>query len=104
MEKFMTYLSYNYSDNHGGSYLLVRTNLKRELPQYSDILVEMKPTGLLVTDHRAQVELGVRVSAAHGQDMGYFVGDFDNPARLSLVMEKRPPGRWVVLRASYDFL
>ena len=98
----MSFLSFNYSDNHGARYLLVKKQLERWLPEYSDIQVEVEPASILVSQNTAQVRTGLRVSAVHGYDMGYFVGDFDHPAPVALVMEKHPPGKWLVLKVVYE--
>ena len=99
----ISFLSFNYSDNHGARYLLVKKQLERSLPEYSDIRVELEPASIVVSQNTAQVRTGIRVSAVHGFDMGYFVGDFDHPAPVALVMEKHPPGKWLVLKAVYEF-
>ena len=83
--------------------MLVKKQLERRLPEYEDIQVEMELQSIAVVDHSAQVRLGVRVSAVRGYDMGYFVGDFDTPAPVALVMEKHPPGKWLVLKTVYEF-
>lgn len=103
VEEVMAYLSFNYSDNHGASYLLLKKNLERILPEYSDIRIEMDLLSVAVSENTAQVRLGIRASAVHGHDMGYFVGDMDHPAPVTLSMEKHPPGKWVVFKAVYEF-
>jgi len=103
VDEIMNHLSFNYSDNHGASYLLVRKQLERRLPEYSEVRVEMEPPSIIVSENTAQVRTGLRVSAVHGYDMGYFVGDFDNPAPVALTMEKHPPGKWLVLKATYEY-
>jgi hypothetical protein len=102
IEAFMSGISFNYQDERGLSYLLIRRLLQRELKTLSDIEVEREGLRIEVEGEgdRASAALDVRVIASEGEARGYYWGDIKEPVRLSLELRKEPAGRWLITGSS----
>ena len=102
----MSVISFNYTDNYNLSYLLLKKNLERRFKTFSAIKVEyenLKIEASADLPGRATVWMDVRVIATQGETTGYFIGDFNEPARFILELEKNPAKKWLIVRSSYDF-
>jgi hypothetical protein len=98
MEAVLKGISYNYSDDKGMSYLLIKRILEREFKKFNNlkistsaILIEVKK------DKTASAVMDLRVTAETlDQGIRYVLGDADIPAVLNLSLEKSPSGRWLI--------
>lgn len=100
IEGVMDGVSYNYRDEHGLSYLLLKRTLERQFTRYSDIEVEYENIEVGVNKDRAEARMDLRVIATWGQDRGYYLGDIKTPARLTLELEKSPARKWLITKGS----
>ena len=87
-EDVMSKVSFNYSDEHGLSYITLKQAVERTLKQMSGIQVEYDIKGITIKDKNASAELDLRVIATYGKDTGYVVGDAAGPAHLTFSLEK----------------
>lgn len=104
LDDVMSHVSYNYSDEHGLSYLLIKKNLEKKFSLYSGIEVGYENLRIEVGEdgERAGAKLDLRVIATFGEDdWGYVLGDLQNPVSLDLELKKGGPlNRWQVVSAS----
>ncbi|MDA8104543.1 MAG: hypothetical protein M0Z71_04100 [Nitrospiraceae bacterium] len=87
-EDVMSKVSFNYSDEHGLSYITLKQAVERTLKEMSGIQVEYDIKGITIKDKNASAELDLRVIATYGKDTGYVVGDAARPAHLTFSLEK----------------
>ncbi len=101
VEAVMSKVSYNYSDEHGLSYLLLKKALEARFRAYADIDVEYENLQIHVQDGRATATMDMGVIAGEGPDRGYYLGGPGRPARLVLRLQRGGPlNRWLVVGAS----
>lgn len=104
VEGVMSKISYNYQDERGLSYLVIKKSLEQRFQFYSDIEVEYDNVKIEVNEDKteATAALDLRVIATFGQsDRGYVFGDIQNPARPKLLLKKGGAlNRWLVMETS----
>jgi hypothetical protein len=100
----MSHVSFNYSDEQGMSYLLIKKNLERKFRTYSGIEVDYENLRVEVGEggEGARADMDLRVIATFGgNDRGYVLGDLGDPVALELRLRKGGPlNRWQVVSAS----
>jgi hypothetical protein len=102
VEGVMEKVSFNYQDEYGLSYLLIKKMLERQFQRYSGMEVEYENLRIDVSEgaEEATASMDLRVLASSGDQMGYALGG-DEPARLRLRLKKGGPlKRWQVVEAS----
>lgn len=97
----MSGVSFNYRDDYGMSYLLVKKALEERFRRFSDIVVEYEGLSIAVKGDKAVATLGLRVIASLGASRGYYLGDIREPVRLRLDLEKGPSRKWLVTKATW---
>lgn len=100
IEAFMKGISFNYSDDYGMSYIVIKRVLKREFKRegsititYGDILVEVRD------DDTATAVMDISVTSSDsGPDAAprRLLGGGQAPAVLNLTLEKGTTGNWIV--------
>ena len=98
----MSKISYNYRDEYGLSYLILKKQLQRKFKAYSDIEFDYENLTVEVFNEteEAAAAMDLRVIAMSGEQMGYVIGG-DGPALLKLRLKKGGPlKRWQVVEAS----
>lgn len=100
LEGLMSKVSFNYRDEYGLSYLLLKDVIKREFGYYSDIDVEYENIEVEVDKDKATATLDLMVLASAGSERGYIFGDLREPLRLKLELEKGSMRKWLVLNSS----
>jgi hypothetical protein len=95
MEEVMSKVSYNYSDEHGLSYITLKQAVERTFKQMSGIQVEYEIKEIRLKEQKATAEVDLRVIATYGKDTGYVVGDAARPAHLTFSLEKERT-KWLV--------
>jgi len=95
LDDVMSKVSFNYTDEHGVTYLLIKDSIKKVFQQMDNISVEYEIKKIDIKDKTALAELDIRVIASFGQDTGYVLGDIDKPAQLTFYLEKER-GKWLV--------
>ncbi|TAN39796.1 MAG: hypothetical protein EPN25_10100 [Nitrospirae bacterium] len=96
-DEMMSKLSFNYTDEHGLSYLYLKEGSVRFFKQVGDIKVEYSIRGIDIKDTRALVHVEVRVIAGQGQERGYIAGDAAQPVKMKFHLEKERT-TWLVVR------
>ncbi len=93
----MAKVSFNYSDDSGLTYLILKDAFGRFFKQMDHIKIEYGITAIRVDDAKAVAEVDVRVVASSGTDTGYVVGDAGTAARMTFYLEKER-SRWLVTK------
>ncbi len=96
-EEVMSKVSYNYSDEHGLSYIALKQAIERTFKEMSGIQVEYEIKGITIREKNASAELDLRIIATHGSDTGYALGDAARPAHLTFSLEKERT-KWLVTK------
>ncbi len=96
-EDVMSKVSFNYSDEHGLSYMTLKQAVERTFKEMSGVQVEYGIKGIRVKDGKAEAEVDLRVIATYGKDTGYVVGDAARAARLTFSLKKERT-KWLVTK------
>jgi len=94
-EDVMSRVSFNYTDEHGLTYLFIKKGMENVFQQMNGIKIEYEIKNITVKDANATAELDIRVIASQGQDTGYAVGDAAKPAHMKFILEKERT-KWLV--------
>jgi hypothetical protein len=97
VEEVMSKVSFNYTDEHGLSYLYLKNFLQQIFGEFSGTRIEYKITGLQIREGEAVAEVDVRVIASRGAVTGYVVGDAATPQHIKFSLEKTRV-KWLVAR------
>ena len=102
MEAVMKGISFNYSDEKGLSYLLIKRLLQREFERlnnikinYSDLLIEVREDGTATAVMDIRVTSG-STGGGSGEAQRYVLGSAEAPAVLNLTLKKEGAGKWMV--------
>jgi hypothetical protein len=93
----MSKVSFNYTDEHGLSYITLKQGLERVFGRLGRIEVEYELRKLDIKGEGAVAELDVRVIASYEKDRGYVLGDAARPERLIFSLDKERT-KWLVTR------
>ncbi|MBI3377838.1 MAG: hypothetical protein HY035_05470 [Nitrospirae bacterium] len=88
IDNVMAKVSFNYQDNHGFTYILLKRVFDEQFKRMSGIKVEYENLKIEVKDKSASAFFDLRVIATIGNDTGYYIGDIKNPVRMKLYLEK----------------
>jgi hypothetical protein len=97
MEDVMAKVSFNYTDEHGLSYLYLKDGGARLLKQMDEIKIEYEIKEIGVKEDKAVVAVDVRVIAGRGKDAGYVAGDAAKPLSMKFHLEKERT-KWLVVK------
>lgn len=97
VDNVMAKVSFNYQDNHGFTYILLKKTLETQFKKMSGIKVEYENLKIEVKDKSASASFDLRVIATIGNDTGYYIGDIKNPVRMKLFLEKERLN-WIVIK------
>ena len=95
---FMEFVSFNYSDDSGNSYLLLKKRLEKFLDRFSEFEITVDVMGIEIDKNSAKVDLKVSVIASEGDDRAYLIGDAGWPDDIRAYFEKAPSLQWKILR------
>ena len=93
----MSKISYNYTDEYGLTYLLIKESMKSVFQRMNDIKIEYENLNIKVDDEKATADMDVRIIATIGNDTGYILGDLPKPAHLRFTLEKERT-KWLVTK------
>jgi hypothetical protein len=88
IEEVMSKVSFNYTDEHGLSYLYLKEGMENAFKRFENIMIEYEIKNIEIKDETATAELDIRVIASAGQDTGYIIGDAGKPAGAEFFLEK----------------
>ncbi len=97
LDDVMSKVSYNYNDEYGLTYLLIKENMKASFERMKDIKIEYENTNIEIGKGKATVEMDVRIIATIGTETGYILGDLPNPAHLIFSLEKERT-KWLIIK------
>jgi len=98
IDNVMGKVSFNYQDNHGFTYILLKRVFEEQFKRMSGIKVEYENLRIEVKDKSASASFDLRVIATIGNDTGYIIGDLKTPEHLKLYLEKERIN-WLVTKA-----
>ena len=99
LDGLMKNISYNYSDEYGGSYLLIKKRMQSEFKRLNNIDIEDQLVNISVSEEQAEAEMNVKVSVSQGEDRAYIVGDAVNWQKMKIYLEKSPY-MWRVIKVN----
>ncbi len=102
IDKLMEYVSYNYRDDYGASYIQIKKILQTVLSRLNDIKIERNITKISVRENFAGAELDVRVIASEGEHRGYIIGDAGQAAAIKIFFEKSSY-KWLITKVEGVF-
>lgn len=97
IDDVMSKVSFNYQDDYGLTYALLRRVLEEQFKVMSDIKVEYENPKIEVKDNSATAELDVRVIATIENQTGIIVGGPKTPAHLKFTLAKERV-KWLVTK------
>ncbi|MGC2063896.1 MAG: hypothetical protein WA610_13035 [Thermodesulfovibrionales bacterium] len=97
VDEVMAKVSFNYTDEHGMSYLFLKEGTTRLFTQMDVIQVDYAVKSIAIKDDRATFDIEVRVIAGHGQEKGYIAGDAARPLTMKFHLEKER-SKWLVVK------
>ena len=97
LDGLMENISYNYRDEYGGTYLLIKRRMQSVFKRLDNIDTEVQLVKISVDKKQAEAEINVRVTASHGEGRSYIVGDPVNWQIMKIYLEKSPYA-WEVIK------
>ncbi len=97
VDNVMSKVSFNYQDDHGMTYMLIKKVLESQFKAMSGIKVEYENLSIEVKDKSASAYFDLLVIATIGDNTGYIIGDLKTPARIKLFLEKER-ATWLVIK------
>ncbi len=97
LDDIMSNVSFNYSDEHGLTYLFLKEGLGRIFRELDGIKVEYEIAGIDIRDGNATAEVDLRAIASRGQETGYVAGDAARPLHMKFFLEKERT-KWLVVK------
>lgn len=96
-DKVMAKVSFNYRDDYGFTYMMMKKMFEDQFKRMSDIKIDYEDLKLQIKEDSALVDLNVRVIATIGDSTGYIIGDIKTPAHIKLTLEKER-ANWLVTK------
>ena len=97
IDNVMAKVSFNYQDEKGFNYILIKKILESQFKAMSGIKVEHENLKIEVKEKLATAEFDLCVIATIGNQTGYIIGDLKAPARIKLFLEKER-ATWLVIK------
>ncbi|PIV44491.1 MAG: hypothetical protein COS28_00275, partial [Nitrospirae bacterium CG02_land_8_20_14_3_00_44_33] len=82
IDKVMAKVSFNYQDEKGLTYILIKQILGSQFKALSGIKIEYENLKIEVKEKLATAEFDLLVIATIGNQTGYIIGDLKTPARI----------------------
>jgi hypothetical protein len=105
VEGVLKNVSFQYTDNAGLGYLWLKRILPAEFKKLSDMEVSVRGLGVTVEPDgkAASASMDLRIIATYGaDDRGYYLGNADEPFRLTVRLKKNDLRRWEVVTGEYE--
>jgi len=93
------YISYNYRDDYGSSYLILKKRMQIVFKRLDDIEIEKNLLRITVQEKIAEAELNVKVIASEGASREYIIGDAVTWQGIKVYFEKSPY-KWEIVKVS----
>jgi hypothetical protein len=102
IDKFMGYISYNYSDDYHNGYIQIKEIIRTGFNRLDDMEIERNIDKISVNENLAEAELSVRVITSIGEERGYIIGDAVNGEKVRVFLEKSTQ-RWFIKKVDGVF-
>ncbi len=99
LEGLMENISYNYRDEYGVTYLLIKRRMETLFKRLDNIDTEVQLVKISVDKKQAEAEINVRVTASVGEARSYIFGDTANWQNMKIYLEKSPY-TWEVIKVN----
>jgi hypothetical protein len=97
IDGFMKAVSFNYSDDYGSNYLLLKKRMQSAFKSFDNINIERSIDRISVKDDNAEAELSVRVSVSSGDEREYIIGDAGKPQTIVIYFSKSSY-EWLIIK------
>ena len=101
-DRLMEFISYNYMDDYGNSYLKLKKTLQFAFKQMDNIDIERNIIKISIDGSLAEAELSVRVLASMGEERGYIIGDAGEAREIKVFFGK-PTNKWLITKVEGEF-
>jgi hypothetical protein len=98
----MEHISFNYSDDYGGSYLQLKKRMELAFNRFDDIDITADIMNIAIEDKQADAEIKMSVIASEGNNRGYLIGDAGSDQDIKLYLEKSP-FEWKVIKVEGNY-
>lgn len=88
IDVFMNAVSFNYSDDYGNNYLLIKKRMQSAFKRFDNITIEKNIDRISVKDDNAEAALSFRVSVSAGEESEYIIGDAGEPQKVAVYFSK----------------
>ncbi|MEW6715339.1 MAG: hypothetical protein AB1306_09660 [Nitrospirota bacterium] len=99
IEKLLEYISFNYRDDYGNSYLILKKRMEIVFKRLDDIEFEKNLLKITVQDKTAVADLNVKVIATEGATREYIIGDSVTWQGIKVYFEKSPY-KWKIVKVA----
>ncbi|MBI5846967.1 MAG: hypothetical protein HZB31_03310 [Nitrospirae bacterium] len=97
IDEVMAKVSFNYMDESGLTYLILKQGLTKLFLNMEHIRAEYEITRIEIKKNTATAELDLRILATQGSDTGYIAGDLSKPFHMKFSLEKERTA-WLVTK------
>lgn len=97
LKSVMDHVSFNYTDDYGGSYLTLKQRIERLFSTYDDFEVYSDIVAITVSGDEALADLRVSIIASVGNERGYLFGDAGSHREIRVYLAKENFG-WMIVR------
>ncbi|MEJ2684545.1 MAG: hypothetical protein P8Z71_09140 [Candidatus Sulfobium sp.] len=97
IDDVMSKVSFNYTDEHGLSYLYLKKLMERAFHEVKDIRVDYEIKKIEIKGDSATADVDVTVVATRGTDTGYILGNAARPLLIRFILDKERM-KWLINR------
>jgi len=99
IERLFEFISFNYRDDYGNSYLILKKRMEIVFKRLDDIEIEKNLLKITVQDKTAEAEMNVKVIATEGATREYIIGDSVTWQGIKVYFEKSPY-KWKITKVT----
>lgn len=88
--QLMEQISYNYRDDYGSSYLVLKKRAEMIFSRLSDFDITADVMNITVDSEQAEAHLKVNIIATEDGRRGYYIGDAVEASDIRVLLEKSP--------------
>lgn len=90
VDALMDHVSFNYSDDHSGSYLQVKNTAEKVFSTYDDFDLSIDIMSISINEDRAKADIKISMIASDEDTRGYMLGDAGGPQDVQVYFGKGP--------------
>lgn len=99
LDGLFEYISYNYKDDYGNSYLILKKRMQIVFNRLNDIEIEKNLIKITVQEKNAEADLNVKVIASEAESREYIIGDAVTGQGIKVYFEKSPY-KWKIVKVA----